>query len=93
MVSWKRSFRGALVYVVFSIIWVIVGAAIIIGGILAGGFTSGPFGIPQPNLGVIIVAAILGYIIIALGSTAVWLKITAEITAEEVEKRVKPSGS
>lgn len=92
MVSWRRAFRGALAYVIYSIIWIIVGVAIIIGGILAGGMNYGPYGTPVPNLGVIIVVGIVGYIIIALGATAAFFKVTAEITAEEVEKRIKPSG-
>jgi len=76
---------------VYSIIWMIVGAAIIVGGILAGGIRYGPYGIPQPNLGVIIVVGIIGYLIMALGATAALFKVSAEITAEEVEKRIKPT--
>jgi len=86
LVSWGRAFRGALAFAVYSVIWMIVGAAIIIGGILAGGIGYGPYGI-----GMIIIVGIIGYLIMALGATAALFKISAEITAEEVEKRVKPA--
>ncbi|MBO3801908.1 MAG: hypothetical protein JTT12_06285 [Candidatus Brockarchaeota archaeon] len=59
---------------------------------MAGRITYGPFGIPQVNLfGIIIV--IIGCFIIALGAIATLLKVSAEIIAEEVEKRIKPSSS
>ena len=93
MVSWSRAFRGALAYVVYTIIWIIVGVAIIIGGISTFGTTYGPYGIPQPNIGAIIIVGVIGYFIIALGATAALFKVSAEITAEEVEKRIKPSTS
>ncbi|MEM3414385.1 MAG: hypothetical protein QW575_02340, partial [Thermoproteota archaeon] len=77
MVSWRRAFIGALVYVAYSIIWIIVGVVILIGGILVGRITYGPFGIPQVNLfGIIIV--IIGCFIIALGAIATLLKVSAE---------------
>jgi len=95
MVTWSRVFRGALVYTLWSIIWIIIGAVIIIGGIYYGYIsgTYGLFGIREPNWGIILTAGIIGYIIISLGTIAALFKILAEITAEEVEKRVKPSVS
>jgi hypothetical protein len=91
MVTWGRAFRGALAYILWSIIWIIIGAVIIVGGIYFGYIsgTYGPFGIPVPNFGIIIAAVIIGYIIISLGAIAALFKILAEITAEEVEKRAK----
>jgi len=91
MVSWGRAFRGALAYVIYSIVWFIIGGAVIIGGVLAGTRTIGPYGIPQVDPMVLIVVLIIGYAITALGSVAALFKVMAEITAEEVEKRVKPT--
>jgi hypothetical protein len=51
----------------------------------------GPFGVTyrEPNWGILIGGIIVGYIILVLGPLASIFKILSEITADEVEKRIK----
>ncbi|MEM3437825.1 MAG: hypothetical protein QXP55_04770 [Nitrososphaerales archaeon] len=97
MVSWGRSFKAALLLLVFTLLWVIVGGVIIFIGMLlipseAFFFNpiTGSFGI---NWGAIIGAVILwiiGYLIILLGVYASFFKVNTEIIVEEVRKQPPP---
>ncbi|PUA34249.1 MAG: hypothetical protein B9J98_01285 [Candidatus Terraquivivens tikiterensis] len=96
MVSWSVAFKKAAAYVGFLIVWVIVGSVIIGAGFLVGGLgvKTGPFNIPVPTMAnplVAVVFIVVGYIVIFLGMMATLFKIMAEITAEEVERRLKTS--
>jgi hypothetical protein len=90
MVSWGRAFRGAAGVVGFSIIWWIIGAALIIAGIYVSGFGFGYFGSTSVasfiGVGVGAILVFIGYIIGILGTLAAFLKILPEIVAEEVQK-------
>lgn len=94
MVSWGRAFRAAGTYVVFLIVWGMIGGIFIFAGILTAGtlITYDPLtGMPRLNLagaGVGIVLFLIGYIIILLGSMATLFKILSELVAEEVQKRI-----
>jgi len=102
MVSWGTAFKKALLYVGFLIMWLIIGCVIFGVGFIVGGFgvqeiQLGPFGsIPIPTMAnplAFLVVVIIGYIVILLGMIATFFKIVAEITAEEVERRLKRSSS
>jgi len=102
MVSWSTAFKKALLYVGFLIMWLIIGSVIFGVGFIVGGFgvqeiQLGPFGsIPTPTMVnplAFLVVVIIGYIVILLGTIATFFKIVAEITAEEVERRIKTSSS
>lgn len=94
-VTWVRAFRGALAYVFWMIIWALIGGAIVGVGIATGVTWTrrplGPIEIPFPlfQWGIMAPLMIIGYIIVVLGVMTAFFKILAEITAEEVEKRVK----
>lgn len=89
MVSWSRAFKGALVYAAWSIIWVIIGYIIIVAGILAAR------GAYDPIAAIVTVGAavVIGCLIATIGIATALFKISAEITAEEVERRIKASGT
>jgi len=98
MVSWSTAFKKALLYVGFLIMWLIIGSVIFGVGFIVGGFEiqPGPFDTPIPTMAnplVFVVFVIIGYIVILLGTIATFFKIVAEITAEEVERRIKTSSS
>lgn len=96
MVSWGRAFKAALVLLVFTIIWGILGA-IIIG---VGTFALAPsaityeyyYGVPIPtgiNWGAIVGVAIvwiIGILVIYLGSYASYFKILTELIVDETRK-------
>jgi hypothetical protein len=95
MTTWGRAYRAALAFIIYSIFWIIVGGAIIFAGYYYG-YTlgiehSGPFGVTyrEPNWGLFIGGIIVGCIILVLGPLASMFKILSEITADEVEKRIK----
>ncbi|MEM2910752.1 MAG: hypothetical protein QXO01_06795 [Nitrososphaerota archaeon] len=98
MVSWGTAFKKAIMYIVFLIIWGIIGGVIIGVGFAVGGISvqPGPFGVPIPTIAnplVSVAFIIVGYVIVILGMMATFFKILAEITAEEVERRLKTSSS
>jgi ABC-type multidrug transport system permease subunit len=84
MTTWGRAFRAASDFIIYSIIWIIVGGAIMFAGYYFG-YELGR----EPNWGILIGGIIVGYIILVLGPLASMFKILSEITADEVEKRIK----
>ncbi|HIE23566.1 MAG TPA: hypothetical protein EYP68_04985 [Candidatus Korarchaeota archaeon] len=95
MVSWRRAFGAAGLYVAFLLIWAVIGGIFIFAGIfMAGTLVSyDPVtGIPKLNLagaGFGVILIIIGYGLILLGSLATFLKIVSEIVAEEVEMKLR----
>lgn len=85
MVSWRGAFKGALVTLLWSIVWIIIGLGIIITAGLFGGvrFVGGPSGIgyPQAEPVIMIPATIIGVFIIGLGWMAAFYKMQHEIMA------------
>ena len=79
MVSWRRAFRGALAILAWSIVWVVIGILVAALGLAV--LAVNPFMAVPP--------IIAGYVIAGLGAYAALLKVLAEVTAEEVERRVK----
>ena len=91
MVSWSRSFVVAIKIVVFSIVWAVVGVIISLIGsasvILAlltnptafqGTFSS------QTAFGIVLLTAIIGTIVTALGTIATVVKFTTDEAVKEV---------
>ncbi|MEM1666134.1 MAG: hypothetical protein QXW12_02140 [Nitrososphaerota archaeon] len=98
MVSWSTALKKASIYVGFIIIWAIIGFVIFSIGFVVGGFNvqPGPFDVPIPIMAnplAFLIFFIIGYFIILLGMMATFFKIMAEITAEEVERRLRTSSS
>jgi len=91
MVSWSRSFMVAIKIVVFSIVWAVVGliisfigSASVILAILANptGF-QGTFS-NQAAFGIVLLTAIIGTIVTALGTIATVVKFTTDEAVKEV---------
>ncbi|MCL7387517.1 MAG: hypothetical protein LZ161_02780 [Thaumarchaeota archaeon] len=105
MVSWGTAFKKAMLYVGFLIMWLIIGGVIFGVGFIIGGFgiqvqevQLGPFSTSMPvptmvNPLAFVIAVIISYIVVILGTIATFFKIIAEITAEEVERKLKTSSS
>jgi len=77
---WRRAFRGAVSIVLWSILWVLIGLAFM--GLGLAFFSK--------NATFTSVASVIGYAIAGFGVYAALLKVLSEITAEEVERRIKP---
>jgi len=88
VVSWRRAFRGAIATVIWNLMWTIIGGFIILLGFTTGWKTN-QYGFPQPQYQIIIPFFLIGIAIIQLGFLAAVYKIASEITAEEVENRMK----
>lgn len=104
MVSWSKALKKAATCIGFLIMWGIIGSILIGVGFTIGGFeieyTRLPLPIdveiPVPTMAnplAFLAFTMIGYVIIILGITATFFKIMAEITAEEVERRLKTSSS
>jgi len=95
MVSWGKAFKSAGMYVIFLIVWGIVGAIFILLGIFTYGFLIwyDPYtGMPRINpagLGLGLVFTVIGLVILLLGSFATFFKVIGEIVADEVEERIR----
>ena len=85
-VGWGTAFRQALAYVVYSIVWAIVGGALLaVGGrTLYTAFTEG--GVPEQQLAVSVGLVIAGVIVLALGSLAAFFKALSGIIYEILKK-------
>ncbi|RLF06169.1 MAG: hypothetical protein DRK00_02415 [Thermoprotei archaeon] len=89
MISWSRAFLLALKVVVYSILWVIVGTALIVVGTIFAGVPLAPQGIwgayPPPITGVKalvgLVLVILGLFILAFGTLASIIKVAVDEAA------------
>ncbi len=95
MVTWGRSFKAALLFLAFSIVWLLIGGAIIIVGSISGLLGIVQY-VPYPPyvtinwgaLGGMIIVFIIGYLIIYLGILATFFKVFAELLAEEMRKYI-----
>jgi hypothetical protein len=96
-VSWGRSFRAAVMLIVYSIVWVIVGGIFIIAGIIlsAGSVTSmlgifrGVPTIPSFSAGGLLVSVLLfviGYLIVLFGTMASFFKVQTDIITQQMQK-------
>lgn len=94
MVSWGRSFKAALVLLAFMILWGILGMGVVFSGLFTGIFgqmfniTPEPpyFTINWAAIGIGVILAIIGSLIIFLGTWASIFKIFTELIVEEVGK-------
>ncbi len=96
-VSWSKAFSTALKIVGISLVWYVVGIAIIAFG--AAGAVSSAISNPSlllnplsflSSIGVAIAALVIGVTITSVGTLATLLKYSAELTADEV--KAKPAG-
>ena len=94
MVSWGRAFKAALVLLAFMIVWGILGTIILFSGVFTGVFgqmfnvTTEPpyFTVNWAAIGVGAILAIIGTLILVLGTWASIFKIFTELIVEEVRK-------
>lgn len=99
MVSWSRSFMVAIKIVVFSIVWAVVGLIITLIGsasVVFAIFTNpsafqGTVG-NQTAFGIILITAIAGSIVTALGTIATVVKFTTDEAVKEVFSSYAMSG-
>ncbi|MEM2941579.1 MAG: hypothetical protein QW304_08550 [Thermoproteota archaeon] len=93
MVTWGRSFKAALVLLLFVIAWGFIGGIIIAIGSFTGLLGLFQF-IPEPPfiivntgaLGAIIIITIVGFLIIFLGTWASVFKLATELAVEEMRR-------
>jgi len=90
--SWVKAFSYAFRYIMYIILWVIIGGVIMIIGVAmmpsAISFEP-PYYIPRFNLGAMIIGIILiviGIVVIALGSMAAYFKIMSRLVNEASPK-------
>lgn len=92
-ISWGRAFGYAVRFVLYSLLWVILGGILILAGIwIATSGFSGVMGFewwqtqlarhPAGSITIGVLLMILGYIIAALGSIATYFKLMAELIVE-----------
>lgn len=108
MVSWIKAIKKAMVYIGFLIVWGIIGGVIIGVGFIVGEpkieYVRPPIDvgipvdvkIPVPTMGnplAFLLLTTIGYLITLIGMMAAFFKVIAEITADEVERRLKRSSS
>ena len=94
MVSWGRSFKAAILLLIFTIIWGIIGILIMFAGSLLvplGAIYLDPItGLPIINWGLMLSAGIvwiIGILVILLGVYASFFKVNTEIVVEEMKKQ------
>ncbi len=100
MVSWGKAFKGALEWLVYSLLWIITGGVLILIGFVSI-FASSIAGLLptaiDPILGLLqfspvgigavgIGLIVLGIIVAGIGTRAANYKIISEMVAEEVKK-------
>jgi len=100
-VSWKKAFSGALLMFAYSLAWLVIGGIIIYFSYKGAEYseittTTGLLGIPSYSYSYPyqipgIIGIIAGFFIISFGCEASALKVWVNITADEVERRLKPS--
>jgi len=95
LVSWGRSFKAAIVLLIFTIIWIIIGGLIMFTGSLLvpiGGFYIDPLtGLPVIDWGLAFSAVIfwiIGSLFILLGVYASFFKVNTELLIEELKKEI-----
>jgi uncharacterized membrane protein len=84
MVSWTRAFKAAALFIGYSIIWSIIGTALIVLGIRVAGLTTltlRPNGFQFAD-GIIVM--VLGFVIIILGNMATFFKVNTDIIEESI---------
>jgi hypothetical protein len=103
MVTWGEAFRSALIYVLLSIVWVIVGIAIVFAGylVIAGSLVSsvtsifggGGMSINWGGVAGGLILIIIGWAVAFFGLIATFFKINSEVIAQEVKRQISPSVS
>ncbi|MGC8850288.1 MAG: hypothetical protein ACP5QI_07435 [Candidatus Bathyarchaeia archaeon] len=88
--SWGKSFHYAVRYILYAILWIIVGGIIMgVGlGILAATTKLGAWGLPRFGAGAAmgIITTIIGLVIIYLGAMASYFKIMSRLIYEATYK-------
>ncbi len=91
MVTWGRAWRASGAYFGWSLVWGLIGIIFFGAGIAAIiGSQVNPLDINSYVSGIIggIILMIIGYVIMILGAMASFFKISSEVTAEEVQRKV-----
>lgn len=100
-VSWGRAFRGAIMIVIYSVVWLIIGGVLIAFGYsmsvassvssILSGIGGSSFNQNYSAAGQYggLVLVIVGIVIIMVGTYASVLKVQTDIFADEIEKRLK----
>ena len=83
MPSWSSAFKAAIMTLIYSVGWIIIGGILIIFGFSLPGANYYYYG---PSTGGIIIA-IIGLLIIIFGSSASFYKVFTDLIADEVESR------
>jgi len=84
MVTWARAFKAAGVFVGYSIIWDLLGGAIVTFGVVTLGLTPA---LLRPNpyqFADGIILAIIGFIILLLGNIATFFKVNTDLMSEDI---------
>ena len=89
--SWGKAFGYALRYILYAILWIIIGGLIMGAGIgmMMTSMRPGPFGIPafEPGASIVgVIVMIIGLIIIYLGTMAAYFKIMSRLVYEATSK-------
>ena len=91
MVSWREAFGAAIKIVVYSVIWWIIGAVLILVGMGMGltteyyfGDNLGEYGSRSPIMSFIVVG--IGILIILFGSAASFLKVQSDLIINGIRK-------
>jgi hypothetical protein len=88
--SWGKSFSYAIRYILYAILWIVIGGLIMGFGIgtIAASVRIGAWGIPRFLAGAVIglIATIVGLIIMYLGMMAAYFKIMSRLIYEAVYK-------
>lgn len=89
--SWGKAFGYALRYILYAILWIIIGGLIMGAGIgmMMASMRPGPWGIPtyEPGASIVgVVFIIIGLIIIYLGTMAAYFKIMSRLVYEATYK-------
>ena len=83
MTSWSSAFKAAIMTLLYSVGWIIIGGILIIVGFSLPGGNYSYYG---PSTGGIIVA-IIGLFIIIFGSSASFYKVFTDLIADEIQSR------
>ncbi len=88
--SWGKSFSYAIRYILYAILWIVIGGLIMgVGvGTIAASVRIGADGIPRflPGVAMGLIATIVGLIIMYLGLMATYFKIMSRLIYEAIYK-------
>ena len=83
MTSWSSAFKAAIMTLLYSVGWIIIGGILIVFGF---SFQGGDYYYYGPSMGGIIIA-IIGLLIIIFGSSASFYKVFTDLIADEIQSR------